>query len=88
MKKTKAAKKSSPKSKKRSKPVPSKHPIRLHADKIRETVHAALATVGINDLTLRSMQLAPDCPDGQHAEQNCVTNPDGSQTCTWECVQN
>jgi hypothetical protein len=88
MKKTKAAKKSKPKSKATPKPLPSNHPIRMHADHIRETVHDALASAGMDDLQVRSMQFGPACPDGQHAEQTCVTNPDGSQTCTWSCVPN
>jgi hypothetical protein len=87
-KKKKAAKKLNPKSKAESKPVPSTHPIRLHANKVRETVHSALADAGIHDLRLQSMQFGPGCPDGEHAEQTCVTNPDGSQTCSWTCVPN
>lgn len=89
MKKRKAVTKSSSK-KKSSKPTVSNHPIQQHADKIRELVHSALAEAGIHDVSLRSMEFggAPDCPDGYHAEQTCTRNDDGSQTCTWHCVQN
>jgi hypothetical protein len=88
MKKTKEAKKSKPKRKATSRTVPSDHPIRAQADQIRKAAHDALARVGMDDLQVRSMQFGPACPDGEHAEQTCVTNSDGSQTCTWICVPN
>jgi hypothetical protein len=87
MKKKKAAKKTNS-NKKKLKPVVSSHAVRLHTDKIRETVHDALASAGIYDLALRSMQFGPPCPDGEHSEQICTDNGDGTQTCTWTCVPN
>jgi hypothetical protein len=70
----------------------SQHPITEYADQIRDVVHGALAKAGISDLSLRSMQFdnasnVDPCPNPkQRRTLVCRTQADGSQVCSWECV--
>lgn len=68
----------------------SRHPYQKHIDHIRSVVHAELAKAGIQNLAVRSIQLAPTvpCPDGQHLEKVCTTDSSGNETCSWQCVPN
>jgi hypothetical protein len=68
----------------------SNHPVTDQVDKIRDFAHSALASAGIKNLALRSMEFGPagTCPDGQHLEKVCTTDSSGAQTCTWQCVSN
>lgn len=85
----KAVKKKAPASKKRAKPG-SPGILQPHAHNLRQIVHSALASAGIHHLSLQSIRFAsvPECPKGQHAEQTCSKDPDGNETCTWNCVPN
>ena len=85
---TKAVKKS-PARKKRTRPAPSSI-LQPHADNLRQAVHDALAKAGIRGLSLQSIRFAalPECPAGQHAEQTCTRDADGTEICTWNCVPN
>jgi hypothetical protein len=88
MKKSKKKGKSAPK-KARRKTAVSQHPYQHHIDKIRDVVHASLASAGITGLALRSMQFSSSgCPEGEHSEKVCTTQADGTEICTWQCVPN
>jgi hypothetical protein len=89
MKTKKGSKKSSSRKTKR-RTVLSNHPVTGQVDKIRDFAHSTLASAGINNLALRSMEFGPNgtCPDGQHWEKVCTTDSSGAQTCTWQCVSN
>ena len=79
-----------PRKKTPGKPVLSNHPVHDLVERMRENVHSMLGTAGIPGLSLRSVQfsLGGNCPQGQHLEKICETQPDGSEVCTWKCVPN
>jgi hypothetical protein len=68
----------------------SQHPYQNHLDRIRSVVHSELASAGVTNLALRSMEFGPaiTCPDGQHLAKVCTTDSSGRETCVWKCVPN